>query len=62
MTSPTLFDFQVQLPWAEEVIELERGTLVRDEARTPVTARGIIVRADGGTASFRYAPAKHSRE
>jgi alpha-D-xyloside xylohydrolase len=63
VTSPTLFDFQVQLPWAEEVIELERGTLVRDEARAPVTTRGVIVRADGGTASFRYAPSgKRSAE
>jgi alpha-D-xyloside xylohydrolase len=55
VTSSTLSDFQVQLPWAEQIVELERGYAVRDEARAPVTTRGILVRADSGTASFRYA-------
>jgi len=26
-----------------------------EEARAPVTTRGVVVRADSGTASFRYA-------
>jgi alpha-D-xyloside xylohydrolase len=55
VTSSSLSDFQVQLPWAEQVVELERGYLVKDEARAPVTTRGVTVRADSGTASFRYA-------
>jgi alpha-D-xyloside xylohydrolase len=53
--SPTLSDFQVHLPWASEVIEMERGSLVKDDARLPLTSRGVVVRADSGTASFRYA-------
>ncbi|MEY2934101.1 MAG: hypothetical protein RL033_4850, partial [Pseudomonadota bacterium] len=52
--SAQLSDFQVQLPWARELVELERGSLVRDDARPPLTSAGIIVRADSGTASFRY--------
>ncbi|MEY2935387.1 MAG: hypothetical protein RL033_6136 [Pseudomonadota bacterium] len=55
VTSPTLSDFQVHLPWAEELVELERGSQVRDDARAPLTTRGIVVRANGGTASFRFA-------
>lgn len=54
--SATLSDFQVQLPWAHEVLDLERGSVVRDEVRSPLTARGVIVRADSGTASFTYEP------
>jgi len=34
---------------------VERGYVVREEARAPVTTRGVVVRADSGTASFRYA-------
>jgi alpha-D-xyloside xylohydrolase len=52
--SPTLSDFQVHLPWAPAGVEVERGHLVRDEARFPLTTRGVIIRADSGTASFRY--------
>jgi alpha-D-xyloside xylohydrolase len=52
--SPTLTDFQVHLPWAPTVVEVERGSLVRDDTRAPLTTRGVIVRADSGTASFRY--------
>jgi alpha-D-xyloside xylohydrolase len=55
VTSPTLSDFQVHVPWADEILELERGTQVRDDARAPLTTRGIVVRANGGTASFRFA-------
>jgi alpha-D-xyloside xylohydrolase len=52
--SPTLPDFQVHLPWAPAVVEVERGSLVRDDTRAPLTTRGVIVRADSGAASFRY--------
>jgi alpha-D-xyloside xylohydrolase len=52
--SPTLSDFQVHLPWAPAVVEVERGSLVKDDTRSPLTTRGVIVRADSGTASFRY--------
>jgi alpha-D-xyloside xylohydrolase len=52
--SPTLPDFQVHLPWAPAIVELERGSLVKDDTRAPLTTRGVIVRADSGTASFRY--------
>jgi alpha-D-xyloside xylohydrolase len=52
--SPTLPDFQVHLPWANAVVEVERGSLVKDDTRAPLTTRGVIVRADSGTASFRY--------
>jgi len=52
--SARLSDFQVHLPWASEVVALERGSIVRDEARAPVTTRGVVVRADSGTASFTY--------
>jgi alpha-D-xyloside xylohydrolase len=52
--SPTLPDFQVHLPWAPAVVEVERGSLVKDDTRAPLTTRGVIVRADSGTASFRY--------
>lgn len=52
--SPTLSDFQVHLPWTASVAEVERGHLVKDEARFPLTTRGVIIRADSGTASFRY--------
>ena len=52
--SPTLPDFQVHFPWAPSAIEVERGSLVRDDARSPLTAHGVVVRADSGTASFRY--------
>jgi alpha-D-xyloside xylohydrolase len=52
--SPTLPDFQVHLPWAPAVVEIERGSLVRDDTRAPLTTRGVIIRADSGTASFRY--------
>jgi alpha-D-xyloside xylohydrolase len=55
VNSPTLSDFQVHLPWAKEVVEVERGSVVRDDARGPITTQGVIVRADGGSASFRYA-------
>jgi len=55
VTSATLSDFQVHLPWAKEVVEIERGSVARDDARGPITTRGVIVRADGSTASFRYA-------
>ena len=53
--SATLSDFQVHLPWASEVVEVERGSIVKDDARAPLTTRGVIVRADSGTTSFRYA-------
>jgi alpha-D-xyloside xylohydrolase len=52
--SPTLPDFQVHLPWASSAVEIERGSLVKDDARSPLTTRGVVVRADSGTASFRY--------
>jgi hypothetical protein len=52
--SPTLSDFQVHLPWAPTVVDIERGSLVKDDTRAPVTTRGVIIRADSGTASFRY--------
>ncbi len=52
--SSQLSDFQVHLPWARELVELDRGSLVRDDSRAPLTAAGIIVRADSGTASLRY--------
>jgi len=52
--SPTLPDFQVHLPWAAAAVEVERGSLVKDDARSPLTTRGVVVRADSGTASFRY--------
>lgn len=52
--SPTLSDFQVHLPWASTVVDIERGSLVKDDTRAPVTTRGLIIRADSGTASFRY--------
>jgi len=52
--SPTLPDFQVHLPWANAIMEVERGSLVKDDTRAPLTTRGVIVRADSGTASFRY--------
>jgi alpha-D-xyloside xylohydrolase len=52
--SPTLSDFQVHLPWAPALVEVERGSLVKDDPRSPLTTRGVIVRADSGTASFRY--------
>jgi alpha-D-xyloside xylohydrolase len=51
--SATLSDFQVHLPWAASV-EIERGSLVRDDARSPLTTRGVVVRADGGTVSLKY--------
>jgi alpha-D-xyloside xylohydrolase len=54
VTSTKLSDFQVQLPWASRVVELERGSLVQGEARAPLSAAGLIVRADSGTVSFRY--------
>jgi hypothetical protein len=47
-------DFQVHLPWALTAGEIERGSLVRDDTRAPLTTRGVIIRADSGTASFRY--------
>jgi len=52
--SATLSDFQVHLPWAPAVVEVERGSIVKDDARAPLTARGVVVRADSGTASFSY--------
>jgi alpha-D-xyloside xylohydrolase len=52
--SPTLTDFQVHLPWAQSVLEIERGNLVKDDTRFPLTTRGVVIRADSGTASFRY--------
>jgi alpha-D-xyloside xylohydrolase len=52
--SPTLSDFQVHLPWATAAAEVERGHVVKDDARFPLTTRGVIIRADSGTASFRY--------
>ena len=54
VTSPTLSDFQVHLPWAPTVVEVERGSIVKDDARAPITTRGVVVRADSGTASFSY--------
>jgi hypothetical protein len=54
VTSPKLTDFQVHLPWAPAVVEVERGSLLEDDTRAPLTTRGVLVRADGGTASFRY--------
>jgi alpha-D-xyloside xylohydrolase len=55
VNSPTLSDFQVQLPWAPTVVEVERGSIVKDDARAPLTTRGVVVRADSGTASVSYA-------
>ncbi len=52
--SPTLSDFQVHLPWASAIVEMERGSLVKDDARPPLTTSGVLVRANGGTASFSY--------
>jgi alpha-D-xyloside xylohydrolase len=52
--SPTLPDFQVHLPWALAAVDVERGSLVKDDLRSPLTTRGAVVRADSGTASFRY--------
>jgi hypothetical protein len=52
--SPTLSDFQVHLPWASRVIEIERGSLVKDDLRAPLSTSGVIVRSDSGTASFSY--------
>jgi alpha-D-xyloside xylohydrolase len=52
--SSQLSDFQVHLPWARELVELERGSVVRDDPRPPLTSAGIVVRADSGTASLRY--------
>ncbi|HWO12916.1 MAG TPA: alpha-xylosidase [Polyangiaceae bacterium] len=52
--SPTLPDFQVHLPWAAATVDVERGSLVKDDLRAPLTTRGVVVRADSGTASFRY--------
>jgi len=54
--SPTLSDFQVHLPWASRVVEIERGSLVKDDLRAPLTTSGVIVRSDSGTASFSYEP------
>jgi alpha-D-xyloside xylohydrolase len=53
--SATLSDFQVHLPWASGVVAIERGSWVQDDARSPLTTRGVVVRADSGTASFSYA-------
>jgi alpha-D-xyloside xylohydrolase len=52
--SSTLADFQLQLPWARELVALERGSLVRHEPRAPLTTAGILIRADSGALSFRY--------
>jgi alpha-D-xyloside xylohydrolase len=52
--SARLSDFQVHLPWASELIELERGSVVSAEPRVPLAARGVLVRADSGALSFRY--------
>jgi alpha-D-xyloside xylohydrolase len=52
--SSTLSDFQVHLPWASGIVAVERGSVVQDDARSPVTRRGVVVRADSGTASFSY--------
>jgi hypothetical protein len=38
--SPTLADFQVHLPRAPAVVEIERGSLVKDDTRAPLTTRG----------------------
>jgi hypothetical protein len=54
VTSAELSDFQVHLPWAASLIEVDRGSVAKDDARAPMTMRGVIVRADGGTASFSY--------
>lgn len=54
VTSPTLSDFEVHLPWASQIVAIERGSIARDDARAPLTTRGVIVRADSGTASFSY--------
>jgi alpha-D-xyloside xylohydrolase len=53
--SATLSDFQVHLPWASGVVSIDRGSWVQDDARSPITTRGVVVRADSGTASFSYA-------
>jgi alpha-D-xyloside xylohydrolase len=55
--SAELSDFQVQLPWAAELVELERGSSVHDDPRSPLTSAGVLVRADSGACSFRYRPA-----
>jgi alpha-D-xyloside xylohydrolase len=52
--SPTLSDFQVHLPWASAIVEIERGSIVKDDARLPIAASGVVVRSDSGTASFSY--------
>jgi alpha-D-xyloside xylohydrolase len=52
--SPTLSDFQVHLPWASSRVEIERGSVVKDDVRSPITTSGVIVRSDSGTASFSY--------
>jgi alpha-D-xyloside xylohydrolase len=52
--SSELADFQVQLPWARELVELERGSSVQGERRAPLTSGGVLVRADSGAVSFRY--------
>jgi len=44
-------NFALPAAW---IVELERGSLVKDDTRAPLTTRGVIVRADSGTASFRY--------
>jgi alpha-D-xyloside xylohydrolase len=54
VTSAGLSDFQVHLPWASALIEMDRGSIVKDDVRSPITNGGVLVRADGGTASFSY--------
>ena len=52
--SSVLADFELQLPWAQELLELERGSVVRGDPRAPLTTAGILIRADSGALSFRY--------
>jgi alpha-D-xyloside xylohydrolase len=52
--SAQLSDFQVHLPWATSLVAIDRGIAVGEDVRGPITSRGVIVRADGGTASFSY--------
>ncbi|MET0412206.1 MAG: alpha-xylosidase [Polyangiaceae bacterium] len=52
--SESLRQFEVHLPWAASLTQVERGTSVAGELRGPLTPRGVLVRASDGEAAFSY--------